>query len=471
MVDLDRASIALFGSRVTSQLLGFASVVYFANVIGADGLGVYFTFVTVVSVTSVFAKFGLPGAVVKRMNQSDDAHERGVYLSSAFILLLPPFLVTGALMLVFGPQLTNYVSLTAAAPLAVAAVALGVSANLLIAALRGEARVSTSAGVELLDQVVRLSVSVGLLFADYGVVALVFGHMAGNFARATVSYALLDARFALPTRESATSLFDFSKYTVGMNLSSLAYNWTDTLVLAYFASKAVVGVYETVWMVSAVTLLAARVLGVALAPTMTRWHEDGQTELIETAFSTAVTFALVLVFPAIVGATVLGDDLLATLYGYETGATVLVILLCGQVAAAVKNITQNTLFGIDRPDHVFWTNVLSLAANVGLNLILVPEYGMFGAAAATLATAGVAAVAQLAYLRRYISVGIDRTALAWQAAASLAMGGVVAALSGVFPLETIVGLLALVGVGAAVYGLVVLANAEMRGRLLGAELW
>ncbi|MFC6993053.1 lipopolysaccharide biosynthesis protein [Haladaptatus sp. GCM10025707] len=138
MGSVDRASLALFGSRILSQLLGFVSVIYFAQQIGAEGLGVYFTFVTVVSVTGVFSKFGLPGAVVKRMNQATNAHDRGKYLSGSFVLLTVPFVITGGLLLLFGPHLTDYVGLAAAAPLAVAGVAMAVSSNLLSSALRGK---------------------------------------------------------------------------------------------------------------------------------------------------------------------------------------------------------------------------------------------------------------------------------------------------------------------------------------------
>ncbi|MFC6796493.1 oligosaccharide flippase family protein [Haladaptatus sp. DYSN1] len=468
MGSVDRASFALFGSRILSQLLGFVSVIYFAQQIGAEGLGVYFTFVTVVSVTGVFSKLGLPGAVVKRMNQATNAHDRGKYLSGSFVLLTVPFVITGGLLLLFGPHLTDYVGLAAAAPLAVAGVAMAVSSNLLSSALRGENRVATTAVLELLDQVSRLTISVGLLLAGWGVLALVLGRILGNVIKGIASYVVLETSFSIPTLETLTSLFDFSKYTVGMNVSSLAYNWADTLVLAAFATKAAVGIYETVWMVSAVTLLAAQVIGISLAPSMTRWHEAGQLYRVERGFTQGLSFALILVFPALIGAYLIGDSLLQTLYGYSAGTTILLILLTGQISEGVKNITQNTLFGIDQPEHVFWTNILTLGANVVLNLILVPPFGMLGAAAATFTTATVAAVSQVYYLRQYIELRVDHTTLVWQAGGAIVMGVVVAALTGVFPLGTELGLFALVGIGGLVYGGVILTNDTMRERLLGA---
>jgi O-antigen/teichoic acid export membrane protein len=471
MVDLDRASLALFGSRVTAQLLGFLGVVYFARELGAGGLGIYFTFVTVVSVTSVFAKFGLPGALVKRMNQSSTPSERGAYLTGALCLLVPPLVVTAGLMLAFGDRLSDYVGLSAVAPVVVAGVAVGVASTMLLSALRGEARLTLTAGVELFGQIARLTASIALLAVGFEAAALVFGSILAGVARSALSGYLLDTTLAVPSWETVTSLFDFSKYTVGMNVSGLAYNWADTLVLAAVASKADVGVYETAWMVSVVTLLAARAIGVSLAPTVTRWHEDGDTERIEQAFSTGITFGLLLVVPAVVGAAVVGDEVLATLYGFDRGGTVLLLLLVGQLAAAVKNITQNTLFGIDRPEHVFWTNVATLAANVALNLLLIPRYGMYGAAAATASTATVAAVSQYGYLRRYLTPRVDLELLGWQVAAALAMGLVVAVLAEPVPLGSEVWLVALVAFGAVVYAGGLLTNPDLRGRVQDRNLW
>ncbi|MFC6724409.1 polysaccharide biosynthesis C-terminal domain-containing protein, partial [Halobium palmae] len=240
-----------------------------------------------------------------------------------------------------------------------------------------------------------------------------WGEQIGVMASILVAYLLLNTgiTLSLPSRESIGNLFGFSKYTVGMNVSELAYSWADTLVLAALATKAVVGAYEVAWQLSLVTLLAAQVIGITIMPAMTQWHENGAIERVERAFRTSLTFSLILVIPALVGALVVGEELFRVVYGIDEyavqGATVLVILLAGQLSQAVKQVTQNTLLGIDRPTHVFWTNALTLGTNVGLNVLLIPEYGMFGAAAATAATATVAAVSQVFYLRRYIDLPVD----------------------------------------------------------------
>jgi O-antigen/teichoic acid export membrane protein len=471
MAEFDRGSLALFGTRIVSELIGFVSLIYFARTLGATGLGVFFTFQTLVSVLGVFTKLGIPGATVKRISQSESASQRGAYLSAALLLLVPPFLLVTVALFLVEPTVVAYADLAVVVPLLVLVLAVRAGSRLAITALRGERRIATSAGIELLGQIARVGVSVGLLLAGFGVLGLIYGLAAGAVSQAAVGYLVLDTRVARPERADLASLFDFSKYTAGMEVSALAYNWGDTLVLAAFASKAVVGVYETAWKLSVVPLLGAQVVGVALAPNVTRWHEDGDWDRIESAFSEAVTAAVALVIPALVGAALLGEEIIGALYGFGSGGLVFLLLVVGQVPQAVKNVTQNTLFGIDRPAPVFWTNLLTLVGNVVGNLLLIPEYGMFGAAAATAATAMIAAVSQVVVLRRHLRLRVAWDTLGWQVVSAAVMGGALVTVRPVVPTDSAVGVVGLVLFGAAVYAVCLLGHAKIRTRVVRAVPW
>lgn len=468
--DVGGASLALFASRIVTQAIGFAALVYYARELGAAALGVFFTFETLVAVLGITSEFGVSGAVTKRMSQATSGVERGRYLTGAFALACVPFGVVTVGVVAFGRRLVDYVGLPEVVPLLVLVLAVNLGAQVLISALRGERRVAVTAWVGLAGQLVRVAVSVGLLLAGFGPVALVYGIAAASITRSATAFGLLDTAPALPSLATVRSLFDFSKYTAGMEASDLAYNWADTLVLAAFASKAVVGTYETAWKLSFVSLLAANVIGIALAPSVTNWHEAGETEKVAAAFRHGVTYSLLFVIPAVAGAAVLGDEVLHALYGFSAGAAVLLVLLVGQLAQAVKNVSQNVLFGVNRPETVFWTNLVTVGANVLLNLALVPRFGAIGAAFATLATATVAAAGQLYALRSSIPLSVDARAVGWQ----VAVAGVVAAvllLARPHVEATTAGVFALAGLAVAVYGAGVLAHGGMRERLLGATPW
>lgn len=465
-MSLDRSSIALYASRILISLAGFLSTVYFARELGASGLGIYFTFETVVIVLGVFSRIGIDNAVIKRLSGADNDHQRGVYLGGALVLVVAPFVVLSTGVLLFATRLNALVEL-AVAPLVALTLALGTGRELLIAVLRGERRVATSGLLELLGELVRVGASVALVFDGYGVVGLIYGYVIGQVAAVVVGTPLLRTRPRRPTRATFRSLFDFSKYTAGMQVSFLAYSWMDTLLLAVLVSKSAVGVYEAAWRVSAVTMLAGQAIGTSLAPAVSDWMSSDAVERVEHAVSEAMTYALVLVVPAVVGAALLGDAAMSVLYRFETGGLVLTILVAGKVLQATKDIVQSTLLGTENQRVAFWVNVVTLVANFALNLVLITYFQLLGAAVATVLTAGTAALAQLWYLRRIVDVRFDWTALGWQVAAAFLMGAVVYGLSRQFPPTTVPRLVGLVSVGAAVYGLVVLGHEGMRERVLG----
>ena len=466
MTSLGRDSSAVFGSRLFSQVIGFFALMYFAQILGPTVLGIFFTFETVVRVAGIFSKFGVPGAVVKRLSQSESATERSAYLTAAFLLTAVPFVIVSFVAFIAEPVLVEYVELSTVAPYLVAILAANAGNRLFVSALRGERRLVASAGLEFLGQIVRIGSSIALILVGFEVLALVFGMLSSSLTQVLVGAYFVDTSLGVrPTRDVFRRLRSYSLYTAGMEVSNLAYNWADTLILSAVTAKAVVGIYETAWRLSSVTLLAATAIGISLAPTITRWHENGETDRIERAFRQALTYALVPVVPAVIGAAVLGPAVLATFYDFDTGGTLLVVLTLGQVAQAVKTVTQNTLFGVDRPDIVFWTNITTLVANVLLTLSLAPAYGRIGAAIATMLTATVAMGTQLFVLRSLVSVSADWSALGWQVGTALVMGVVVWFAMDIIDASTILEVAGLVALGGAIYGFGIVAHGNMRRRL------
>jgi O-antigen/teichoic acid export membrane protein len=97
------------------------------------------------------------------------------------------------------------------------------------------------------------------------------------------------------------------------------------------------------------------------------------TLLITTAF------ALIMVPGAIV-------MILILLPAFEPSILPFLILLPGVVALSVAKVVGGYIGGIGRPGVNSWVSIVSLAVNVAANLVLIPPFGIVGAAAASLAS-------------------------------------------------------------------------------------
>ncbi len=102
--------------------------------------------------------------------------------------------------------------------------------------------------------------------------------------------------------------------------------------------------------------------------------------------------------------------------------------------------------------------VFPVLINIGLNIWLIPLYGLQGAVWATLAAYAIGLVLSLAVARRYFPLPLPLKAFAQTSFACLVMSGCVLALpASLENLPDIIELLIKTGVGACVYGLVVFA--------------
>lgn len=70
--------------------------------------------------------------------------------------------------------------------------------------------------------------------------------------------------------------------------------------------------------------------------------------------------------------------------GFEPSLAPLYILLPGVVAASVRQVISGYVAGLGRPGTASAISLFALAVNVGLNLFLIPAYGIVGASAAAL---------------------------------------------------------------------------------------
>lgn len=123
---------------------------------------------------------------------------------------------------------------------------------------------------------------------------------------------------------------------------------------------------------------------------------------------------------------------------------------------------MNGLNGLDRPDLAFRVNGVFISLNAVLNLVLIWQFGIRGAAVATVFSAGVALVLAYYMLSRLITFQMPVLQVARQWVAALTMGVAVLALrelvegTGVLSHNAIIVVL-LVGFGAGVYFTTLLA--------------
>jgi O-antigen/teichoic acid export membrane protein len=180
----------------------------------------------------------------------------------------------------------------------------------------------------------------------------------------------------------------------------LVMQWTDTVMLGIFKSEADVGVYNVALKVAALTSITLFAVNGIAAPKFAEFYGRGDMEGLGTVVRQSTKLIFWTSFPILV-ATFLFPAFILGIFGAEfrAGVYALLILAFGQfinsISGSVGYILQMT------GKHKVFQNIILAATviNIVLNAILIPRYGINGAALASLVSMGIWNLFSVLYIK------------------------------------------------------------------------
>lgn len=458
--DAGRTSIVLFGIHSAARVVGFLGLIYFTRVLPPTDLDVYFLFFVVVQVSALFSRLGVGQALVRRISE----HERrgAVYTAAILTVVTSGLLATGGFYL-FRDPVSAYIG--ADVPLVLSgATVTWLLADVHLRTLQGEDRVLTAGVLQIVQDIVRVGVGAALITIGWGPFGLMVGVVAGFGTTVVGGRIATSVPLAVPGRRDVERLFSISKYTMFHGPTNFVYFWLDTAMIGLLLLPGSVSPYEVAWQTTRVLVIATGAINQTIFPKVSTWANEGLTSEIERILPGAVVFTLVFPIPGLVGIAVLGEELLGTVYrpSYAVAAVPMVVLAGYMVVEGLQRIANSTLTGLDRADLPFRARLVGVTLAVVLNVLLIPRYGLLGAAVATFTAKTVDTLLQWRGLTRLIEVRFPVTAVGWELVSAVVMGGVVYAASTVVPGDSFPSLAALIAIGVITYGMLALFNPDIR---------
>ena len=159
--------------------------------------------------------------------------------------------------------------------------------------------------------------------------------------------------------------------------------WFDLLLLSHLRDATEVGIYGAASRAVTIGTFALQAIRLAIAPQISRLLARGDRAQAQTVYQTATWWLIVVSWPLFLSLAVFGPALLGVFGpGFDEGATALAILSMAMlVNLGTGNVTVVLLMGGKSSWNLLNTAV-ALVLNVGLNLVLIPRFGMEGAAIA-----------------------------------------------------------------------------------------
>jgi O-antigen/teichoic acid export membrane protein len=448
-MNLSRSAAKVFTAKAASRLIAFLGITFFARDLGSNQMGIFFLFQALLGIIAIPADFGIKNAVTKRFSEGES---RESILSTAILLkglLLLPF-VAGIVL--FQGSINNYLGVDLAL-LLIPALILQESAMLTIQVLKGELRVSETAGPVFSRTLVYVCVGTILVLSGSNVRGIIYGLLAGFVVMLVWGIWKSSTTVGVPSLGHVRSLFNYSKYAFVSSVSGYFYSWMDTAIIGLFLAQSDVGVYEIAWRVTAVVMLFSNSIAITIFPQVSKWDAEDATKQIESLLPEVIAPALFIAIPAFFGVVLFSREILGLVFGteYTAGSLVLVILMGEKVIQSIHVILGRSLEAINRPELVAKAGITSMALNLVLNVVLVLRYGIVGAAVATALSFTINSILTAYYLSQFVSIHIPYIRIGGCVAASFGMAIVLYIAESAVQISSLPMLLLAIGIGIAVY--------------------
>ena len=383
-----------------SRLLGYATQVALAWLYGPVQLGFYVLGVTLVQITNVLSQFGMDNGVVRYVAhyqaEGDARRVRGTVLQALTVtfglsVALSILLFLGAGFLaerVFdkGFLETMIRAFSVSVPFfTVMSMALWATQG--FQTVKYQTYVQDVArpvlNLAFIAVFYLLGVEVLGAVAAY-VLSMAFGAVLSLYYLKRVFPNLLNSRVK-PKFESR-ALFEASGPMIVTSFTQQANSWLALLVLGAFETMKAVGVYNVAFRTAALSTLVLFAFSGIFSPMVSSLHRRGLSQELSYLYKDVSRWAFAGALAFFLLTALLARDIMAV-FGDEFvwGWPVIIVVAAAQLFSSSVGPTARVLAMTGHQRIVMVATLGSTAAAAVLNLLLVPAFGIFGAAVATAA--------------------------------------------------------------------------------------
>lgn len=412
----------LISSGVT-LLIGFLLSIVLARWLGAADLGLYRMVITVQGIAVLVATLGIPTALVKYVAEYKDNKDKLSQTTTSGIISSVIFgIVTGILLYALSGTLAGIFHMPELARLLkILAFALPFTSLLeaLLGIFNGLREMKTFAYLMILRSLLMILFIIAFVRLGFGIEGAVLGIVFSVIGGCV--FGLYRSRKFVHLNlqcfvQNAKKLVLFGSQLFGANAVNVIANQTDIILVGYFLAATEVGYYSIAISLSMfLTLIPMAMQRITYPATSEYWSKNNH-QALQIMIDKSMKYSACILLPLGLGVGFFSREIITTIFGGEFiyAALPLCILLIARVIRGGTIVPIGGSFsGVGRPDIALKLGAISAGTNIGLNILLIPRFGIVGAAIATTASLLLGTIIFLALMPRILNLRFDFKWYAW----------------------------------------------------------
>ena len=220
-----------------------------------------------------------------------------------------------------------------------------------------------------------------------------------------IKYSAFLPRF---NRSHFSAILNHGKYSFGTNLSSMLLNNIDSWMLGSMISPAAVAIYNPALRITRLVEVPMSSIAAITYPKLVLKEGDTSLKNAKHLYEKSVSAILATMLPLVAGVIVFSYPIVRFIAGegYEAAAPVLQVVMLYGLIAPFNRQFGNTLDAIGKAHLTFYFVFASALLNTLLNYVMIQQYGVLGAAVATIATHSIGFVLRQYFLSQALNVSL-----------------------------------------------------------------
>ena len=379
----------LTGGEVTGRLIRAVLVIYAARTLGASDWGTFSYVLSLAALFTLFADAGL-GAVLTRELIKYPAQQAQYFSTSFFIKLF--FLLIAFLAVIFLTPIFTKIDLSQnLIILAAFLVAFDSLRIFSFSITRALEKMHLEAIVNIITQITIVGLGLWALMTISTIESLALAYAVGSGIGLIAAIFVIRDWIKKITSNFNKLLVKKIIYTawpfalLGM-LTGIILN-TDIIMLGWLRDAKDIGFYSVAQKIILVLYTLPALIATSSFPAFTRLACKDKK-----AFSDLIVKSLKAIFmlslPLTIGGVIVGFDLIDLIFGstYHASVTTFQILIFSLVINFPITIIGNALFAYNKQNEFIKYSALAAGSNIAFNFLLIPIWGIEGAAISTIFT-------------------------------------------------------------------------------------
>ena len=410
-----RQIVYIIAADIIGLLFGFIRLPILTKGLGATLYGTWSLVDVTIIIITPFALMGLHLGIIRFLAAEKDSRRIRDDFLSIYSVVFISGMAFSILLFLFSDYLAAFIfkdiSLSIYIKLASVLILLNSLLMLNLAFFQAFRKIGLRTAIGLIQSALQVGLMALLILLGYKLMGVIAAFLvSGILVNLITLFIILRQRgFQLPR---FSRLREYLRFSIPLT-PNMAIMWviilSDRYIISYFMGVAATGIYNAAYAIGGYASSLMMPIGVVLYPTIAKLYDEENLSETRNYLNYSVKYFMMIAIPSAFGLSILAKPILQILTTPEfvPGAVIVLFIASGVVITAFYQIGEYIILLAKKTRLLVMLLGISAGLNIILNIILIPQQGILGAAIATLIAYVVLGISTLLISRRYLKFHIS----------------------------------------------------------------